>query len=332
MQTPTHRKNTWMKSTQIWLKRLLGDNTLQSFPRNIEFSRLLKRTVQTTVRECRHAVSRASDAGLTLYWNYNLAYTCKYWWEALGFPGLARGSQWLAKIRVGGFWLAPALSRIGTPESHWESHCPCCGDEIPETMTYLGLQCPRWKQELDVTVIFKGRTLTLSVALATDGLLTEPQRSLVANKLTLYLLGGRSSESDAHTGPVLSAPTYWWVSSRNPHCQPTTTHSMHDHEGERRLPGFILTVKFLQRVVRRRQACIRRLSKHKLTMRPDSTSGEPCLEPTPSVVWKSRSVSVQRPHRRFRRRCCRFRQARHTMGRMKRPEYPKRSTSNVTWR
>jgi len=28
MQTPTHRKITWMKSTHIWLKRLLGENTL----------------------------------------------------------------------------------------------------------------------------------------------------------------------------------------------------------------------------------------------------------------------------------------------------------------
>jgi len=28
MQTPMHRKNSWMKSTQIWLKRLLGENTL----------------------------------------------------------------------------------------------------------------------------------------------------------------------------------------------------------------------------------------------------------------------------------------------------------------
>jgi len=237
MQTPTHRKNTWMKSTQIWLKRLLDEHTLQSFPRNIEFSRLLKRTVQTTVRECRHAVSRASDAGLTLYWNYNLAYTCKYWWEALGFPGLARGSQWLAKIRVGGFWLAPALSRIGTPESHWESHCPCCGDEIPETMTYLGLQCPRSKQErsellegqqqLDVTVIFKGRTLTLSVALATDGPLTEPQRSLVANKLTCYLPSGRSSESDAHTGSVRSLRLPTVVGVKQKPALPTDNNAFH---------------------------------------------------------------------------------------------------------
>jgi len=28
MQTPTHRKNSWTKSTQIWLKRLLGENIL----------------------------------------------------------------------------------------------------------------------------------------------------------------------------------------------------------------------------------------------------------------------------------------------------------------
>jgi len=28
MQTPTHRKKTWMESTQIWLERHLGENTL----------------------------------------------------------------------------------------------------------------------------------------------------------------------------------------------------------------------------------------------------------------------------------------------------------------
>jgi len=96
--------------------------------------------------------------------------------------------------------------------------CACIdhasGDEIPETLTHLLLQCPRWKQErsellegqqqLGIIVIAEGRTLTLSVALATDGPITEPQRSLVANKLTRYLLGGRSSESDAHPDLVRS--------------------------------------------------------------------------------------------------------------------------------
>jgi hypothetical protein len=49
----------------------------QSFPRNIEGSRRLKRTVQT-IWERRHGTSRASNAGLTLYRNCNLAYTCKH--------------------------------------------------------------------------------------------------------------------------------------------------------------------------------------------------------------------------------------------------------------
>ena len=89
----------------------------------------------------------------------------------------------------------------------------------PETLTYLLLQCPRWKQERSellegrhqpgITVIVKGRTLTLSVALATDGSLIVRQRSFVANKLTCYLLGARSNESDEHTGLVhfLRLPT-----------------------------------------------------------------------------------------------------------------------------
>jgi len=226
-----------MKSAQIWLKRLLGENALQSFPRNVQGSRRLKRTVQT-IWERRHGTNRALNAGLTVYRNYNLANTCKYWWEALEFPGLARGTQWLAKIRVGGIWLpAPALSRTGTLESHWESLCPCSGDQIPETLTYLGSQCPRWKQErselpegqqqLGITVIVEGRTLTLSIALATDGPLTEPQRSLVANKLTCYLLGKRSSESDAHTGPVrfLCLPTV--VGVKHKLALPTDNNAFH---------------------------------------------------------------------------------------------------------
>jgi hypothetical protein len=88
----------------------------------------------------------------------------------------------------------------------------------------------------------------------------------------------------AYGSSALCVYPLWWVSSTNPHCQPTTTHSMHDHEGGRRLPGYILTTKFLQHVVQRRQASIRRLSEHKLTTRPDSTSGEARLDPTPSEV------------------------------------------------
>jgi hypothetical protein len=101
----------------------------------------------------------------------------------------------------------------------------------------LGLQCPRSKQErsellegqqqLDITVIAKGRTLTLSVALATDGPLTEPQRSLVTNKLTLYLLGSSSSESDTHTGPVrfLRLPTV--VGVKHKPALPTDNKALH---------------------------------------------------------------------------------------------------------
>jgi len=217
---------------------LRGQHAPQSFPRNVQGSRRLQRTVQTAIRKRRHGTSRARNAGLTLYRNYNLAYTCKYWWEALEFPGLARGTQWLAKIRVDGFWLAaPALNHIGTLESHWESHCPCYRDEIPETLTYLGLQCSRWKQErselvegqqqLGITMIAEGRTFTLRAALATDGPLTDPQCSLVANKLTCYLLGGRSSGSDAHTGSVRSLRPPSVVGVKHKSAFPTDDNAFH---------------------------------------------------------------------------------------------------------
>jgi len=87
---------------------------------------------------------------------------------------------------------------------------------------------------------------------------------------------------------------------------------MHDHEGERRLPRYILTAKFLQRVVQRRQACIRRLSEHKLKTRPDSTSDEAGLEPMPFVVRQRRAISVQRRRRRYGRQCGRTSQVLRT--------------------
>jgi len=101
----------------------------------------------------------------------------------------------------------------------------------------LGLQCPRWKQErnellegqqqLGITVIVEVRTLTLSVALATDGPLTEPQRSLVANKLTCYLLGTRSSESDAHTGLVCFLRLSTVVGVKHKPALPTDNNAFH---------------------------------------------------------------------------------------------------------
>jgi len=76
-------------------------------------------------------------------------------------------------------------------------------------------------------VIAEGRTLTLSVALATDGPLTEPQRSLVAKNLTCYLLGSRSNESDAHTGSVrfLCLPTVVGVKQKP--ALPTDNNAFH---------------------------------------------------------------------------------------------------------
>jgi len=71
---------------------------------------------------------------------------------------------------------------------------------------------------------------------------------------------------------------------------------MNDHKGERRLPGFILTAKLLQRVVQRRQVCNRRLAEHKLATSPDSVSSEANLEPKPSFTTATpyciRAVSV----------------------------------------
>jgi len=126
------------------------------------------------------------------------------------------------------------------------AHCACAGKKE---------RCYRFKrqQHLGIIVVNEGHPLTLSVVLATNGPVAEPQCSRVASELILYLLGGRSSERDAHTGPVLRAPTHWWVASTSPSRQPRATLSMYDHAGERRLPGFIVTAKFLQCVVKRKQ-------------------------------------------------------------------------------
>jgi hypothetical protein len=63
----------------------------------------------------------------------------------------------------------------------------------------------------------------------------------------------------------------------------------------------------------------------------DSVSGVGFCEPTPSVVWQSRSVSVQRLLQWYRRYGgCSKAGTRHTTEHTKRPVYPRGSISSGT--
>jgi hypothetical protein len=97
------------------------------------------------------------------------------------------------------------------------------------TAKFLQRVVPRRRAciQLGITVIVEGRTLTLSVALATDGPLTEHQRSSMANKRICYLLGGRSSGSDAHTGSVRSLRLPSVVGFKHKPALPTDNNAFH---------------------------------------------------------------------------------------------------------
>jgi len=82
---------------------------------------------------------------------------------------------------------------------------------------------------------------------------------------------------------------------------------------------------------RRQYVCVRNLQAPGMIISRDSVSGVGFHEPTPSVVRQSRSIPVQLLLQRYTRYDgCNKAGTRHTIGRMKRPAYPRGSMGNGT--
>jgi hypothetical protein len=56
-----------------------------------------------------------------------MADTQAYMWLGVRYPQLSRGFHWLTRLRLGSFWTAKRLARIGWLVDEFRTKCPFCG-------------------------------------------------------------------------------------------------------------------------------------------------------------------------------------------------------------
>ena len=56
------------------------------------------------------------------------------------YVNIAKGVQYLTKIRIGAFWTCPKLVKIGWIDNLWQDTCPCCLHNEPESELVLYVQ------------------------------------------------------------------------------------------------------------------------------------------------------------------------------------------------
>lgn len=57
---------------------------------------------------------------------------------------LAHGVRDLVRLRVGGFLTGYRAAKMGLIDPRYKTHCPCCEENVPETVSHFLLKCPKW--------------------------------------------------------------------------------------------------------------------------------------------------------------------------------------------
>ena len=79
-----------------------------------------------------------------------MADTPAYVWLGVRYPQLSRGFHWLTRLRLGSFWTAKRLARIGWLVDEFRTKCPFCGlVGTGEDEAHFLLICARWNDARD---------------------------------------------------------------------------------------------------------------------------------------------------------------------------------------
>ena len=133
------RGQAWFAKT-AWLR----SHQLKCVPENASPSELLKRAQEILwdTYECtgRNKALVAAVAYETMRESRMYIETRVYKWEEIV------GKAILMKMRIGAY---SAAARAATFKLHskWRTKCPCCLDDVPETLEHLLWSCPKWQEQ-----------------------------------------------------------------------------------------------------------------------------------------------------------------------------------------
>jgi exonuclease III len=131
------RKRTWVSATRFWLRRFCPEALTAETAEAA--SRLVCGMVWFRMNR------RAESKSLETYGTYAMVDTQAYLWLGVRYPHLSRGFHWLTRLRLGSFWSAKRLARIGWLAAEFRTKCPFCGEMgTGEDEAHFLLVCTRW--------------------------------------------------------------------------------------------------------------------------------------------------------------------------------------------
>lgn len=174
------RRGTWMRNTVSWLKRWGPRNdkiyTVQPFP-TIELPKALphvwaRETLKTvwdhiledgrklqanaagtnaslgsTVASAAGISQKARVVTLGLYDRAGFIQTRGYIPDSIKYPNSARGINFLFQCRTRCFWTAQKLAIAKVIRHNYRTKCPCCRNNVPETIEHMLTECLRWSEQ-----------------------------------------------------------------------------------------------------------------------------------------------------------------------------------------
>jgi len=240
-----NRKQTWVNGTPAWINRVgpRVDNIREAVcllkPKRTE------NLWYTMVK--RHAYQREQIGTKAISWvNYEktaMTKTNQWLHQALSWPQLTGGCINLLRCRIGAFWTAEKLVRIGKLSDYYSHICPFCLERQPETIPHMIVTCLAWSVE---------RQRYLGALLEGIKGLLEVQggESIDSIGVSTLLLGGQFGS--------LSLPG-WCHHSEKEDINDLDTSLMALSNEDRSSLGFLRVAAFLQVVQARRMACLGRI-------------------------------------------------------------------------
>jgi hypothetical protein len=156
------RYRTWVNGTMIWLKKFSSSPTL--FNDNAQ---------------CKSEMIQYSDGhntnGFRFYSKYQFVRTRKYIDQSIRYLRNKGGIKWLMIARIGSLHTGLQLARMGQIHIEFMSKCPLCVSNSPEDLFHYLMECPRWTQIRESTLLPMLRNIINSRSNKRSGYVTETQ-------------------------------------------------------------------------------------------------------------------------------------------------------------
>jgi len=161
-----HRQLTWMTGVEFWLKRALPANKQDL----LDDENCTPRQVYWVVLEeltSADLLKNPQSLGAARYYVYEFARTRTRMYRAWS-PLVCKWLKYVIQLRASSLVCAPVFAHAGYIDGRWTHQCPCCLQQVPESVVHFLVECPCWDIERSILVGRVDRLLRGSVCTSVD--------------------------------------------------------------------------------------------------------------------------------------------------------------------